>query len=110
MNALRVQKIVPMNVLTLKDLTIVPVLVDMNSRMTVIPVLVSNSHNSLLYTIIYKIQFHLIQPHMLYLDIDECTGDTDNCTDGCVNTEGSYYCTCPGGYELSGDNNTCVGE
>ena len=44
------------------------------------------------------------------LDIDECTKDMDNCTDGCVNTEGSYYCTCPGGYELTGNNRTCVGE
>ena len=34
----------------------------------------------------------------------------DNCTDGCVNTEGSYYCTCNDGYELTGDNRTCVGE
>ena len=43
-------------------------------------------------------------------DVNECTKGTENCTDGCVNTEGSYYCTCPGGYGLKSDNNTCVGE
>ena len=43
-------------------------------------------------------------------EIDECSKDTDNCTHVCVNTEGSYYCTCPSGYELKSDNNTCVGE
>ena len=45
-----------------------------------------------------------------YIDTDECTDGTDNCTHGCVNTEGSYYCTCPGGYELKDDNKTCVGK
>ena len=43
-------------------------------------------------------------------DIDECTDGTDNCTGECVNTEGSYLCTCSAGYELRDDNNTCVGE
>ena len=50
-----------------------------------------------------------MQPNSL-VDIDECTDGTDNCTDGCVNTEGSYYCTCSEGYELMDGNNTCVGE
>ena len=43
-------------------------------------------------------------------DINECAKNMDNCTHGCVNTEGSYYCTCPGGYDLREDNETCVGE
>ena len=43
-------------------------------------------------------------------DIDECANSTDNCTHGCVNTEGSYYCNCPAGYEISGDNTTCIGK
>ena len=36
--------------------------------------------------------------------------DINGCSDGCVNTAGSYYCTCPTGYELSNDYRTCVGE
>ena len=43
-------------------------------------------------------------------DINECTENIDNCTHGCIDTEGSYYCTCPNGYELRKDNTTCVGE
>ena len=45
-----------------------------------------------------------------FQDIDECTRGTEECSHGCANTEGSYYCTCADGYELSGDNKTCVGE
>ena len=44
------------------------------------------------------------------LDIDECEENVDGCSHGCVNTEGSYYCTCPSGYELISDNKTCTGE
>ena len=33
-----------------------------------------------------------------------------NCTHNCVNTEGSYYCTCDNGYELSDDKHTCEGN
>ena len=58
-----------------------------------------NSHH------FFSISIHYSQP-----DLDECTKGTQDCTDGCVNTEGSYYCTCPGGYELKGDKATCVGE
>ena len=37
------------------------------------------------------------------LDIDECTLSIDDCVDGatCMNTAGSFTCTCPPGY--SGD-------
>ena len=46
----------------------------------------------------------------MLIDIDECMRDIDGCSHGCVNTEGSYYCTCPTGYELSNDNRACAGE
>ena len=47
---------------------------------------------------------------LYYTDVDECAMNQDSCTYGCVNTEGTYYCTCTGGYELTGDNKTCIGE
>ena len=50
-------------------------------------------------------------PYILfYVDINECANNNGGCSDGCNNTEGSYYCTCSSGYELSGDNVTCIGE
>ena len=33
-----------------------------------------------------------------------------NCSHNCVNTEGSYYCTCDNGYELNDDKHTCEGN
>ena len=33
-----------------------------------------------------------------------------NCTQNCVNTEGSYYCICDNGYELNDDKHTCEGN
>ena len=37
---------------------------------------------------------------MLFSDIDECTSGSDSCTNGatCVNTDGSYSCTCIAGW------------
>ena len=52
---------------------------------------------------------HFVCLH-LSSDINECTKDIHNCTSGCNNTEGSYYCTCPGGYQLGDDSYTCFGE
>ncbi|XP_078603929.1 fibulin-7-like [Branchiostoma floridae x Branchiostoma japonicum] len=46
-------------------------------------------------------------------DIDECRHNNGGCAHGCVNTVGSYYCTCRTGYQLSGkhdctDVNECT--
>ena len=40
-------------------------------------------------------------------DINEC--ETNECDQDCVNTFGSYYCTCREGFSLSLDNYTCNG-
>jgi hypothetical protein len=42
-------------------------------------------------------------------DIDECNELNVTCADGavCVNTQGSYQCTCKGGYEEV--NGECTG-
>ena len=43
-------------------------------------------------------------------DLDECTTNTRNCdvNADCVNTVGSYTCTCRAGY--TGDGQTCHGK
>uniref|UniRef100_A0A0K8V5N2 Fibrillin-2 n=1 Tax=Bactrocera latifrons TaxID=174628 RepID=A0A0K8V5N2_BACLA len=41
------------------------------------------------------------------VDIDECAEGTSGC-EHCLNTDGSYECTCPGGYDLAEDERTCV--
>jgi hypothetical protein len=40
-------------------------------------------------------------------DIDECVEDTDNCSQNCSNTIGSYQCLCDHGYLLDSDGLTC---
>ncbi|XP_019854787.1 PREDICTED: uncharacterized protein LOC100641362, partial [Amphimedon queenslandica] len=40
-------------------------------------------------------------------DIDECLINNGGCGQGCVNTIGSYYCTCIYGYSLDEDERTC---
>ena len=43
-------------------------------------------------------------------DNDECTLDTDNCTQVCVNTDGGFNCTCRDGYSLDEDGISCEGR
>ena len=44
----------------------------------------------------------------LYLDLNECRRYNE-CAQTCVNTVGSFYCSCWNGYELADDNRTCTG-
>lgn len=45
----------------------------------------------------------------MFVDINECLEDSGFCQGGyCVNTEGSYDCTCPDGFQLN-DNKGCQG-
>lgn len=48
--------------------------------------------------------------NIVFLDIEECKKDLDNChTDAnCTNTYGSFYCACQLGY--TGDGVSCVGK
>ena len=47
--------------------------------------------------------------HHSLLDVDECTAGTDSCQHSCVNTVGSYTCTCNSGYSLNNDGQSCSG-
>ena len=43
------------------------------------------------------------------LDINECDELNGGCSHYCNNTDGSYYCSCPVGYELD-DQELCKGK
>jgi len=43
-----------------------------------------------------------MQNSLLIVDLDECANPADNkCSEGCGNTYGGYYCTCPANLELA---------
>ena len=42
-------------------------------------------------------------------DIDECSENTDNCSQTCTNTDGNFTCGCYIGYLLDTDGTTCNG-
>ena len=52
---------------------------------------------------------------MIFLlsDTNECANNDGGCDSdngNCVNTGGSYYCTCNSGYQLGTDKHSCEGE
>ena len=44
-----------------------------------------------------------------FTDIDEC-GVSDHCSQQCINTVGSYNCSCKSGYRLNDNQKTCDGK
>ena len=44
------------------------------------------------------------------LDHDECSADTDICSQVCHNSHSSYYCSCNLGYNTSDGGVTCNGN
>ncbi|CDW57279.1 signal peptide, CUB and EGF [Trichuris trichiura] len=61
----------------------------------------------------YKLSFP-IAPQLVFkvtsninVYTDECVDGKNNCQYGCVNEPGSYRCTCPDGYQLNSDGETC---
>lgn len=43
-------------------------------------------------------------------DVDECLAPNGTCEHICVNTLGSFQCSCRPGYQLHIDGRTCVGQ
>ena len=43
-------------------------------------------------------------------DIVECSTNNGGCGGTCINTAGSYYCTCPSGCTLGSNNHACNGK
>ena len=50
----------------------------------------------------------VMECHVTVTDIDECEME-NRCQHKCTNLPGSYRCTCPDGYRLSGNKRTCEG-
>ena len=44
----------------------------------------------------------------LFADFDECAQNITVCFHACINTEGSYLCSCNVGFEFANDNYTCI--
>ena len=44
------------------------------------------------------------------LDIDECSTNKGNCSQLCMNTVGSYLCSCLPGYLLGANSQSCNGK
>jgi len=48
-------------------------------------------------------------PCGLFKDVNECNGDHE-CDHDCMNTVGSFLCSCDNGYLLQPDGRTCEGK
>ena len=62
--------------------------------------------------LIFCIYIHISYRHAyisINLDIDECSDDTDGCSQICTNTNGSFICRCNRGFLLDVDGATCNG-
>ena len=46
---------------------------------------------------------------VIQTDINEC-GEVNDCQQTCMNTEGSYSCSCDEGFSLADDGRTCTGN
>lgn len=56
----------------------------------------------------YSLLFNLFN-FSVSVDIDECEIDAVPCDQVCENTEGSFFCTCFSGFELTAEDNKCQG-
>ena len=57
-----------------------------------------------------RVKYTLISCHPHYnIDINECEINNGGCHHNCVNTVGSFYCTCYHRHSLDSDGMTCLG-
>ncbi len=47
---------------------------------------------------------------MFTLDINECLSNNGNCSQLCKNENGKHRCECFGGYLMTDDGRSCIGE
>ena len=57
-------------------------------------------HNCIITTVIFT---------SFVSEINECSENTDDCGQLCINTAGSYTCSCNSGYRLASNGRTCNG-
>ena len=43
-----------------------------------------------------------------FTDVDECSEQSDSCSQVCINTIGSYTCSCNAGFSLDSDGRSCT--
>ena len=98
MNVWKVQMHVNMNVIIHMELITVLVTVGTDWPLTIRLVMVIHSFN---------FRFSLV---LVLLDIDECGEHVSGCNQHCVNTVGSYYCSCYTGFQINVDQHTCFGK
>ena len=96
MNATLIMVVVPRSVLISKVVTIVHVTKDMLWIWTNITAQVQYAN------------FIIVQYNAA--DINECTSNNGNCEHICINTNGSYSCSCYNGYSLDMNRKNCTGK
>ena len=59
---------------------------------------------------VYGKRYLILSKINYIIDIDECASGKGGCSDSCVNTAGSFVCSCPSGKYLDSDGKTCKGK
>ena len=60
------------------------------------------------YYCTFNVRFMIII-FLIFLDINECIANTNNCSQVCVNNDGGFTCSCKEGYRLANDRISCEG-
>ena len=61
-----------------------------------------------MYNVIHN-YYKIILYNTISSDIDECSNETDYCSQTCINTEGNFICGCNSGFLLDIDGTACNG-